>query len=160
MNKWPWFLLSILVIVLDQTTKYWVEATLLPYQPVQILPMLNITLAFNTGVAFSALSNVGSWSVWFFIGFSLLVSVGLLIWLIRMKPSDSFLQKAAISLILGGAIGNLCDRILAGHVIDFIDVFYHQYHWPIFNIADSAICIGAFLLVLEMFIPTKASSSN
>ena len=149
MKKWPWFIVSIVVIVLDQVTKYWAFRTLIPYQPESIMPMVNFTLAFNTGAAFSFLSGTGDWHRWLFTGFSAVMSVAIFVWIIRL-PSTARMQAAGLSLILAGAVGNLMDRMLLGHVIDFIDVYYSHYHWPAFNIADSAICVGAFLLVLEM----------
>lgn len=149
MNKWPWFIVSLVVIVLDQVTKYWAFRTLIPYQPNAILPMLNVTLAYNTGAAFSFLSGTGDWHRWVFTGFSGVMSLVLTVWIIRL-PQTARLQLIAISLILGGALGNLIDRVLLGHVIDFIDVYYAHYHWPAFNVADSAICVGALLLLFEL----------
>ncbi len=151
MKKWHWFILSILIIIADQTSKYWVGALFTPYKPMPVMPMLNITLAFNTGAAFSFLSGAGDWHRWFFAGFSLLVSVILMIWLWR-TPTQARMQSAGISLILGGALGNLIDRGLHGYVIDFIDVYYKYHHFATFNIADSAICIGAGILVLDLLI--------
>lgn len=149
MKKWGWFAATLLVICLDQATKYWASLDLTPYQPVAIFPMFNFTLAFNTGAAFSFLHNAGEWHRWFFSGFSLVMSIALIVWIVRL-PSTARLQLLALSMILGGAIGNLIDRALYGFVIDFIDVYYKQYHWPVFNIADSAICIGAFLLLVDL----------
>jgi signal peptidase II len=151
MKKWYWLLLSLLVVVLDQASKYWVAAALTPYKTVSILPVLNITLAYNTGAAFSMLAQSGSWHRWFFAGFSSAVSILLIIWLGRTSQKDK-LQAAGISLILGGALGNLIDRAFQGYVIDFIDFFYKTHHFATFNLADSAICIGAGLLVLDAFI--------
>lgn len=148
MKNWPWLVLSIVVIALDQLTKYW-AITRLAYQPVSILPGLDFTLAFNTGAAFSFLADLGGWQRWFFASFSLVISVALIIWLIRL-PKQALLQCLAISLILGGALGNLYDRLFLGHVIDFIHLYYEQYHWPIFNLADSAVCLGAFFLMVDL----------
>jgi signal peptidase II len=149
MKKWPWFVLVFMVIAIDQASKYWASVDLTPYQPEPILPMFNLTLAYNTGAAFSFLHNAGAWHRWFFTGFSLLMSIGLTAWITRL-PSSARLQLAALSLILGGAIGNLIDRAFLGFVIDFIEVYYKHYHWPVFNIADSAICIGAVLLLIDV----------
>lgn len=151
MKKWHWFILSIIVIICDQASKYWVGVLLTPYKPLPVIPMLNITLAYNTGAAFSFLSGAGDWHRWFFAGFSLIVSIILVIWLWR-TPLQARLQSAGISLILGGALGNLIDRGLHGYVIDFIDVYYKYHHFATFNIADSAICIGAAILVLDLLI--------
>ncbi|KGP64174.1 peptidase A8 [Legionella norrlandica] len=151
MKKWPWFALSILVIICDQVSKYWVGVLLIPYKPMPVIPMLNFTLAFNTGAAFSFLSGAGDWHRWFFAGFSLLMSIILVIWLLR-TPERAKFQALGISLILGGALGNLIDRGLHGYVVDFIDVYYKHYHFATFNLADSAICIGAAILVLDLLI--------
>jgi signal peptidase II len=150
MKKWPWFVVSLVVLLLDQLSKYGAVSRLAPYQPDAIFPMFNLTLAYNTGAAFSFLSGTGNWHHWFFGGFSVVMSLALAIWLIR-SPSKAKLQPLALSLILGGAIGNLYDRVTLGHVIDFIDVYYKNYHWPVFNLADAAICIGAFLLLIDLF---------
>ena len=151
MKKWYWFIISITVIIADQISKYWAEISLIPYKPMPVVPMLNLTLAYNTGAAFSFLSGAGDWHRWFFTAFSLLVSIILVIWLWR-TPSQARLQLAGISLILGGAIGNLIDRGLHGYVIDFIDVYYQYHHFATFNLADSAICLGAIILVLDLII--------
>ncbi|MFO2484660.1 signal peptidase II [Legionella pneumophila serogroup 9] len=151
MKKWPWLVLSFLVIICDQLSKYWVGVLLTPYKPMSVMPMLNFTLAFNTGAAFSFLSGAGDWHRWFFAGFSFLMSIILLIWLVR-TPEQARFQSVGISLILGGAIGNLIDRGLHGYVIDFIDVYYKHHHFATFNVADSAICIGAAILVLDLLI--------
>lgn len=149
MKKGWWFFLSLLVILADQASKYWALSSLVAYQPEPVMPMVNFTLAYNTGAAFSFLSGVGGWHRWFFAVFSTIMSVVLAVWLIRL-PSRAVLQCLALSLILGGAIGNLYDRAVLGHVIDFIDVYYQNHHWPVFNIADSAICLGVFFLILDM----------
>lgn len=151
MKKWHWFILSLIVVICDQTSKYWVEILLTPYKPMPVMPMLNITLAYNTGAAFSFLSGAGDWHRWFFTGFSLVVSIILCIWLWR-TPSQARLQSIGISLILGGAVGNLIDRGLQGYVIDFVDVYYEYHHFATFNLADSAICLGAAALVLDLLI--------
>ncbi|WP_454781165.1 signal peptidase II [Legionella sp. WA2022007384] len=151
MKKWPWFILSLLVVISDQASKYLVEFFLTPYKPLAVFPMFNFTLAYNSGAAFSFLSGAGDWHRWFFAGFSLIVSGILAIWLYRTE-SQAKLLLAGISLILGGAIGNLFDRAYHGYVIDFIDVYYKHHHFATFNIADSAICIGAAFFILDLLI--------
>ena len=151
MKKWPWFILSLLVVISDQASKYLVELFLTPYKPLAVFPMFNLTLAYNSGAAFSFLSGAGDWHRWFFAGFSLIVSGILAIWLYRTE-SQAKLLLAGISLILGGAIGNLFDRAYHGYVIDFIDVYYKHHHFATFNIADSAICIGAAFFVLDLLV--------
>lgn len=140
--------LSVLVIVLDQATKYLAETLLEMHQPVPVLPSFNLMLTYNTGAAFSFLAGAGGWQRWFFLGLGALVSIGLIVWLGRLKPGEQWLA-AALALILGGAIGNLIDRAWLGQVIDFIQLYYDRWYFPAFNLADSAITIGATLLVLE-----------
>jgi len=145
-----WLNLSALVIVLDQLTKWAVTASLSLYETIPVMPFFNITLAYNEGAAFSFLASAGGWQRWFFVGLALAVSIALIIWLKKL-PSMARQEAVALSLILGGAIGNVLDRLYHGYVIDFLDVFYGTYHWPAFNIADSAIFIGALLLIVDSF---------
>jgi signal peptidase II len=154
MKKWPWFALSLVIVALDQLSKYWALSSLIAYQPQPVLPMVNVTLAYNTGAAFSFLSGVGGWHRWFFAVFSIIMSIVLAVWLARLPPK-AILQCLAVSLILGGAVGNLYDRAALGHVIDFIDVYYQNHHWPVFNLADSAICLGAFFLMTDLAVRKK-----
>ncbi|MFO1433632.1 MAG: signal peptidase II [Candidatus Competibacteraceae bacterium] len=146
MLKWLW--LSGLVIALDQVSKWLAEQVLLPGQPVPVLSFFNLTLLYNTGAAFSFLAQAGGWQHWFFLLLSLTISIALVIWLARLQRGQTLLA-IALSLILGGAVGNLIDRIVHGHVIDFIQLYYQRWYWPAFNIADSAITVGAVLLVLD-----------
>jgi signal peptidase II len=120
------------------------------YETVAIMPYFNLTMAHNHGAAFSFLAQAGGWQRWFFIGLAATISVVLLVWLAKLKPAAK-LEAISLSLILGGAIGNVMDRIMYGYVIDFLDVYVGTSHWPAFNIADSAICIGAVLLILDSF---------
>lgn len=143
-----WFSLSFVVIGLDQITKAAAEATLKFGQPEPIWPFLNFTLLYNTGAAFSFLADAGGWQRWFLIVLAVVVCSILLVWLVRLKPGQTWLATS-LSLILGGAISNVIDRIIYGHVIDFIDFYYQNWHWPAFNIADTAISIGAMMLLLE-----------
>jgi signal peptidase II len=139
-----------LVIVLDQVSKWWMLSWLSLYETVAIMPYFNLTMAHNYGAAFSFLAQAGGWQCWFFIGLAVIISVVLLVWLAKLKPTAK-LEAISLSLILGGAIGNVIDRIMYGYVIDFLDVYVGTSHWPAFNIADSAICIGAILLILDSF---------
>lgn len=145
-TRYPWFLLMLLVAVLDQVSKIWVSANFALYQSVKLLPGVNLTLAVNTGSAFSFLSEAGAWHHWFFIAFGVLMTAILVVWMVKTASSD-YLQLVALAFIAGGALGNLTDRLRLGHVIDFIDLYYANYHWPVFNLADSAICVGAVLLL-------------
>jgi len=146
LKKWLW--LSVLVIVLDQATKFLAETFLTMHEPVPVLPSFNLMLTYNTGAAFSFLAGAGGWQRWFFLSLGTAVSIGLIVWLQRLKPGEKWLA-AALALILGGAVGNLIDRAWLGQVIDFIQLYYDRWYWPAFNIADSAITVGAVLLVLE-----------
>jgi signal peptidase II len=152
-----WLPVSLLVLVLDQASKLLADAMLELYQPVVLIPYLAITKAYNTGAAFSFLADASGWQRWFFIGLTVVVSVVLLVWMRRLKEHEGRVALA-LSLILGGAIGNLVDRVLYGHVIDFIDIYYGSWHWPAFNVADSAITIGAGLLLLDAFIGDRSGA--
>lgn len=136
------------VVVLDQITKQLAEATLNYNEPLVLLPVFNLTLRYNTGAAFSFLADEGGWQRWFFIVLALAVSVFLVFWLRRL-PRAVVWEALGIALILGGAIGNVIDRLLFGHVIDFIEVHYQHWYWPAFNVADSAITVGVTLLILD-----------
>jgi signal peptidase II len=151
-----WLWLSAAVLVLDQLSKWLVLAAIEPYQVIELVPNLNLTLMFNTGAAFSLLSDAGGWQRWLFAGFAVAVTVALLVWLLRLKPGEGWLA-VGLSLILGGAVGNLIDRVLLGHVVDFIQVYlpflpFAMFNpWPSFNVADSAISVGVVLLLIESF---------
>lgn len=147
MLKWLW--LSGLVIMLDQLTKLLADRFLSMHSVKTIVPgFFDLVLAYNTGAAFSFLSDAGGWQRWAFTALAIAVSVLLILWLKRLPPSEK-LTAIALALILGGAIGNLIDRILYGHVIDFIHWFYKDFSWPAFNLADSAITLGATLLIIH-----------
>lgn len=145
-----WLNLSVLIVILDQLTK-WISVSLLDlYETVPVMPFFNFTMAHNYGAAFSFLSSAGGWQRWFFAALAVVVSGALTIWMKKLKPNAK-MEAAALALIIGGAVGNVIDRFVHGYVIDFLDVYYGSYHWPAFNIADSAICIGAVLLILDSF---------
>ncbi|MCR9191578.1 MAG: signal peptidase II [Gammaproteobacteria bacterium] len=145
-KKWVWFLLCAVFVALDQATKFWVYHALDLYQSVAVFPGLNWTLVLNPGSAFGFLSHHdGHWHHYLFVGFGVLMSLGLIIWM-GVIAAKSKLELLAVTLVLSGAIGNVIDRLRLGYVIDFIDVYYKNHHWWIFNVADSAICVGAVLL--------------
>lgn len=148
LRRRPWFALVVATVGLDQVTKLAVLAWLAPYEPLAVIPGLNLTLVFNTGAAFSFLSGAGGWQRWLFLALALLVSVVIAIWLWRLEPGQKVLATG-LSLVMAGAIGNAVDRVVYGHVVDFIDVYYQQLHWPAFNIADSAIVVGTGLILLS-----------
>ena len=146
MLKWLW--LSVLVIALDQISKYMASQMLVMYEPVAVMPMFNFTLMFNTGAAFSFLSEAGGWQRWFFTIIALVISAVIVHWIRRLNAAQQ-LQAVGLSLVLGGALGNVIDRLLLGHVVDFIQIYYEQWYWPAFNLADSAITLGVILLILD-----------
>ena len=159
-NAVSWLLLSALVIALDQVSKWWALANLQPYQPVAVIDkFLNWMLAFNTGAAFSFLADSGGWQRWFFTGLAIIVSAVLVFWLARTARRD-WRNAVPLALIVGGAIGNVIDRIRFGHVVDFIDIYVGQHHWPAFNIADSAICVGAIGLIAFSLFTGKAEATR
>ena len=146
--KWLW--ISLLVVVLDQATKQIAEYLLTPHQAVNLLPFFDWYLTYNTGAAFSFLANAGGWQRWLFTAIAIVISVVIVQW-IRKLPPEETMTAFSLSLILGGAIGNLIDRVYLGHVIDYIQVWLGNYPWPAFNIADAAISVGAALLILSSF---------
>jgi signal peptidase II len=142
--------ISAVIIALDQVTKWLMVSWLSLYETVAVMPYFNLTMAHNHGAAFSFLAQAGGWQRWFFIVLASVISIVLLVWLAKLKPHAK-LEAISLSLILGGAIGNVIDRIHYGYVIDFLDVYIGTSHWPAFNVADSAICVGAVLLILDSF---------
>ena len=161
MNALPWLLLSVLVIVLDQFTKHVALVELQPYQPQTVIPgLLNWTLAFNPGAAFSFLAGEDGWQRWLFTALAIGVSAMLAFWLSRM-PRGDWRNAAAFALIIGGALGNLIDRLRFGHVTDFVQVYWGAWSFPAFNVADSAISVGAVMLVLfGFFLGGKAAAKD
>lgn len=147
------------IIVLDQITKYLCD-TYLPYgQNQPVVPGFDLLLVYNTGAAFSFLSEAGGWQRWILAGISLSVSTGIAVWLWRL-PKHQLLLGFALTLILAGALGNLYDRIVFGHVIDFISVYFLDWRFATFNIADAAISTGAALLALDVFIGKDTNAAS
>ena len=162
MLKWLW--LAVAVIVLDQGSKYLVSQLLELHESVEFIPLLQFTLLHNKGAAFSFLSSAGGWQRWLFTILALVVSVIIVAWLRRLSAQEKW-QAAGLALILGGALGNVIDRINHGYVVDFLDFYYPaeqclplfyqvhgsiaECHWPAFNIADSAISIGVVVLIID-----------
>ena len=162
MLKWLW--LTAGVVLIDQLSKLIASTYLTLHQPVELVPLFNLTLMHNSGAAFSFLSDAGGWQRWFFALVSIVVSVAIIAWLRRLRHER--LQAASLALILGGALGNLIDRLFHGYVIDFVDVYYSgasclpmffqwqrngiaECHWPAFNVADSAITVGVVLILVD-----------
>jgi signal peptidase II len=150
---WVW--VAVVVLLLDRISKYLAVRFLIENEPYPVMKFFNFTLAYNTGAAFSFLKDASGWQAWFFGGLAVMVSVGLLIWLKRISYQQRWLS-IAIALIIGGALGNLFDRISYGHVVDFIDWYVSYYHWPVFNIADTAVCIGAVMLLIDTLFLEKS----
>lgn len=155
-GKLAWLWLSLLVIVADQATKHYFEANFTLYQKVDVIPdYFAWTLAYNTGAAFSFLADHSGWQRWLFAVIAIGVSIVLVVWMKRLKAHETWLALA-LSLVLGGALGNLYDRVMLGHVVDFILVHWqNRWYFPAFNIADTAITIGAIMLALDMFRSSK-----
>lgn len=146
---WFWLALSLLVLVLDQISKVAAIRLLELHRPVPVVPTFDLMLTYNTGAAFSLLSDAGGWQRWFFIVLAVVVSGVLLRWLWTLPRAERWLALS-LSLILGGALGNLIDRLFRdGRVVDFLYFHYQDFHWPAFNLADSAISVGAVLMVLH-----------
>jgi signal peptidase II len=143
-----WLSISVLVILLDQITKYIANTGLVYAEAVPVVPSFNLTLLYNRGAAFSFLSDAAGWQRWFFVAISLGASVLLIVWLRKLKPQQ-WVLAVALSLVLGGAVGNLIDRLWLGYVIDFIQLYYKGFYWPAFNVADSGISVGAVLLIWD-----------
>ena len=144
-----WLWLALAVFVLDIATKQLAEMMLTYGRPVYLLPVLDFTLLYNRGAAFSFLADESGWQRWFFTAVSLGVSVMLIVWLKRL-PRTQIWMPVALALILGGALGNLFDRLVYGHVIDFISVHWDRSYFPAFNLADSAITVGAVMMALDV----------
>lgn len=159
-KNFSWLWLAALVIVLDQATKMYFSATMQLGESVSLLPVFSWTLAHNYGAAFSFLHDAGGWQRWFFAGIALVVSGGILFWL-KTLPANARFLACALVLVLGGALGNLYDRMMLGYVVDFIHVHYGTWHFPAFNIADCGISVGAAMLIFDsLFFEKKREAAN
>lgn len=152
MLKWLW--LTALVIVVDQASKLLVDATMQLHETIELLPLFQLTYVRNTGASFGFLAQAGGWQRWLFVGIASTASFAMIFWLKRL-PKDRRWEAAAWSLVLAGALGNLIDRIAYGYVIDFFDAFYQHWHFPAFNVADSAITVGVGILLVEALIEPR-----
>ena len=153
--KWLW--LSLATIIIDLWTKYLVVQRFDLYESVNVLPVFNLTYVRNYGAAFSFLADHGGWQKYFFLGLAIVISFGLMAMLWRNQAVKK-LENSAYALIIGGAIGNAIDRAYNGYVVDFFDFYWDIYHYPVFNVADIAIVVGAGLLILEAFLDKKKKS--
>ena len=157
-------LISVGIAVLDQFTKQMIVRSLDQCElgfcdSIELLPFLKLILVYNDGAAFSILSDAGGWQRWFLSLVSFSVSGFIFFWIFRLKPSERLLGFA-LAIILGGAIGNLIDRVLLGHVVDFILLYHSGFFFPTFNVADTAISVGAILLIIEMFYKKKGGNEH
>ena len=152
-----WFLLAAAVVVLDYATKVAVLGTFAPGEGRAITPFFNLVLVFNKGAAFSFLATAQGWQTFFFAAIAVVASI--VISFLIIKNEGKALFRAGLALILGGAIGNLYDRIVYGHVVDFLDFHAMGWHFPAFNVADSAITVGAGILILESFLHHEPDKS-
>ncbi|MDP1734247.1 MAG: signal peptidase II [Sulfuritalea sp.] len=151
-----WLALALLVLVLDQITKAWVLANFRLMDRQMVTSFFNLVLVFNPGASFSFLADAGGWQKWFFV----VLALGISLWLLSLlkKHAEERLMPAALSLILGGALGNVIDRLRLDAVVDFLDFHVAGYHWPAFNVADSAIFVGVALMLLHQFLQPKEAS--
>ncbi len=149
-HAWRWYLLALVMVLLDQYTKTLATESLVYARPVEVFSWFNLTLQHNTGAAFSFLSDAGGWQRWFFTVVAVVISGVLTVWLF-MAPRAHWLLGLSLALILGGAVGNVWDRVALGYVVDFISVHYQGWYFPAFNIADSAITVGAICMLLDSF---------
>lgn len=152
-----WLWLSAGVVALDQLTKWLVDTSLPLYESIELLPFFELTYLRNPGAAFSFLAQAGGWQRWFFIGLAVTAS-GLIGYWLRRLDRDRHWEAAAWALVLGGAVGNLIDRVVYGYVIDFLDFFYDVHHFPPFNVADSAITVGVAMLLIDSFRGTRETA--
>ncbi len=147
---WRFWWLAIAVLIADQLSKIYVIKNFALGESVNLLPVFSFTYARNYGAAFSFLGDAGGWQRWLFTAIAVIVTIGISVWLARLSKTQTKLALA-LTCIVAGAVGNLIDRSLYGYVVDFLHVFYQDWHYPIFNIADCAICIGAALLIWDSF---------
>ena len=154
-----WLVLSLLLFAVDYITKAVVVANMKLYESIEILPIFNFTYMHNYGAAFSFLSDAGGWQRWFFSSIAVVISVLLTYWLKKL-PAKNWVLCGAYSMVIGGAIGNLVDRLVHGYVVDFLHFYYQDWHYPAFNVADIAIVCGAGLLLFDAFTGEGADGSQ
>jgi signal peptidase II len=150
-----WLLLSALVVLADQVSKTYISRNFLEFEFIRIFAVLDITCMHNVGAAFSFLASASGWQRWVFIGLAVVVSIGITVWLFKLPRGTHALLAAGLALVLGGALGNVIDRIRLGYVIDFIHFHWDRAYFPAFNVADSAITIGAACLLLDALLESR-----
>lgn len=155
-NSLRWIWLSILIVALDQLTKFLIEPWLTGQPPFEVIPgFARLVLVYNTGAAFSLLSSASGWQRWLFTGLAVVISALIVYWL-KKTPRGQWTTALPLAMILGGAVGNLIDRLRFGHVIDFVDLYYGDWHWPAFNVADASISVGAAVFILAGLFQKKS----
>lgn len=155
-SGWRWLPVALLVIVLDQVAKAWMVHHFVPYERMRVLPVLDIVLTYNSGAAFSLLAEASGWQRWLFVVLALAVSAMLLGWLRRLSAAVHGRLACALCFIIGGALGNMIDRLTTGRVIDFIYFHWRYHYFPAFNLADSAITVGAVVLLADAWRDSRA----
>jgi len=158
-GKSNWLILSVSVIVVDQLSKWFVAGHMQVYQTVYVLPVFNIALLHNTGAAFSMLAGQPGWQRWFFIVLALVVAGLIVTWLVRLPETSTRWMAAGLALVAGGAVGNVWDRLVQGYVVDFLQFHWAGWFFPAFNVADSAITVGAVMLILDgLFLQRRSAA--
>ena len=156
-SGWRFLPLAAAVVVADQLVKAWMVQHFSPFERLRVLPVLDIILTYNTGAAFSALAEASGWQRWLFVVLALAVSAGLVVWMRRLRATSHALLACALALIMGGALGNMVDRLTLGRVVDFILVHWGMAYFPAFNVADSAITIGAAVLIVDAWRESRSA---
>jgi len=159
-SGWRWLPLAAAIILLDQLAKLWVLREFHGSERIELLPVLDFTLMYNTGAAFSFLAGASGWQRWFFLIVAVAVAAAITVWLRRLRASEQPLLGCALALVLGGALGNVIDRVRIGKVVDFIHVHWNDAYFPAFNVADSAITIGAGLILLDALLESRRGKTS
>lgn len=156
-SGWRFLPLTAAIVVADQAVKAWMVQHFAPFERLRVLPVLDIVLTYNTGAAFSVLSDASGWQRWLFVLLALGVSAGLILWMRRLRAAAHALLAGGLALIVGGALGNMIDRLTLGRVVDFIHVHWEQAYFPAFNVADSAITVGAVVLLIDAWRESRSA---
>ena len=156
-SGWRWLPVTLAVIIADQAAKLWMVHHFALFERVHLLPVLDLILTYNTGAAFSVLAEASSWVRWLFVLIAVGVSVALIVWLRRLHVRVHALLACGLALIVGGALGNMIDRLRLGRVVDFVHLHWGHHYFPAFNVADSAITVGAVVLLLDAWLETRAA---
>ena len=160
MSGWRWLPLSAAIIAIDQASKLWVERSFELYESIVVLPVFDLTYLRNTGAAFSFLAGAGGWQRWFFTLLAAAVSVGIVVWLRSVHARAQAWLAAGLALILGGALGNVIDRLRLGYVIDFVHLHWQGHYFPAFNVADAAITVGAACVIIDTLLETRRARAG